>query len=581
MLNPIRYISRTFNTILADINSDSELVDTPSWWKRLIAGVGDVASMWNNAVANDNILSTAFTRRAVVELCRWIGYTVSPQTTASGTMLFYLKDGTTAPLTLSVEELVGQTRGSISATAKQVEARASVSLAALEYEDVNMAINPVSGNVLPTVRTFVTGEKVVPTGTVPTGLVSGTSYYAIAETGGLKFASSLTNAKAGTFLAISGSTGTVTLTLLSVAVAGYQQESKSASTVGTASTEEWQKFDLPDAMILEDTVKVEDAVDTYTRVDSFIDSTAASTHFVLIYRSDGSAYIEFGNGVYGKIPTGDIVVSRSVGGGVNSNITPLYAVEVYAGSSTNIEGCTNVTSLVGGMDAEDSETAKRLAPATVKAQNRFVTEEDGEALAEKHSPVSQVSVLRNEYGALSCKVVTVAIGGGQLSAPLQADLQAHLIERSLLGSIDVRVEDATITTENVVSAFKAKSGYTYAERRPYFILAWKLFLSEAGKEIYNVYVSEGLSGAVDRINDIFTESFGSDDETVESILVRFGDLSEYRVFGCTIDYSDPIAFIQSAVPGIDSMTYSSPAFPVTYSDDEISTYGSITVTELV
>ena len=45
MGNPIQYTSRTFQTILADINSDKELADKPEWFKRMIAGVGDVMSM--------------------------------------------------------------------------------------------------------------------------------------------------------------------------------------------------------------------------------------------------------------------------------------------------------------------------------------------------------------------------------------------------------------------------------------------------------------------------------------------------------------------------------------------------------
>lgn len=581
MINPIRYISRTFNTIISDINSDSELVDTPAWWKRLIAGIGDVISMWNNAQANDSVLSTAFTRRAVVELCRWIGYEVSSQSTSYGTMLFYLKDGTTAPLTLATTELIGQTRGSVAVTAKQVESRASVSISSLETESVNMGVTPVSGNVLPTARTFVTGEKVVPTGTVPTGLTAGVSYYAIAATGGLKFATSLANAKAGTYVSISGSSGTVVVTLFSVSVTCYQQESKADTVIGIGSTAEWQQYDLPDTLILKDSVVITDSVDTFTRVDSFIDSVSTSAHFILIYRSDGSAYVEFGNGTYGKRPVGNITAKRAVGGGVNSNITPLNSIEVYAGSSSVVEGCTNVTAFTGGEDEESIETARRLAPATVKAQDRFVTEADGEALAEKYSPISQVKILRNEYGPLSCKVVTIAIGGGQLSGALQTALETYLIARSALSSIDVRVENATITAENIVSAFKAKTGYTYAERRPYFLLAWKLFMADSSKEIFDVYQSDGLASAIGRINSIFTESFDTDDATVETILERFLATEDYRTFGCTIDNSDPIAFIQNALPGVDSITYSAPTFPKTYADDEIPTYGTLTVTEIV
>ena len=82
--NPVQFTSRTFNTILADINTDPELVDKPDWWKRIWAGIGDVLSVWENATANNAYLRSAFTRRAVVDLCRLIGYELTEQVTASG-----------------------------------------------------------------------------------------------------------------------------------------------------------------------------------------------------------------------------------------------------------------------------------------------------------------------------------------------------------------------------------------------------------------------------------------------------------------------------------------------------------------
>ena len=63
MSNPIQFTSRTFESILNDINSVAELVDKPNWFKRLIAGIGDVASMWVNALANNLLLRTSYTRK--------------------------------------------------------------------------------------------------------------------------------------------------------------------------------------------------------------------------------------------------------------------------------------------------------------------------------------------------------------------------------------------------------------------------------------------------------------------------------------------------------------------------------------
>ena len=65
-INPIQHDSETFNTILNDINSDTELIDTPEWYKRIIAGLGDVMSVQRNATANQSFLRTAFTRTSML-----------------------------------------------------------------------------------------------------------------------------------------------------------------------------------------------------------------------------------------------------------------------------------------------------------------------------------------------------------------------------------------------------------------------------------------------------------------------------------------------------------------------------------
>ena len=119
MTNPIQYTSRTFQTILADINSDKELADKPEWFKRLIAGVGDVMSMCLDAQANNNYLETAFTRDAVKKLCQLIGYRLGVHTTSAGKLKFYLADTTVFPITVTKKDItIEQTKGRLVANVK-------------------------------------------------------------------------------------------------------------------------------------------------------------------------------------------------------------------------------------------------------------------------------------------------------------------------------------------------------------------------------------------------------------------------------------------------------------------------------
>lgn len=169
--SPIKYTDRTFLTILNSINRVASLADKPEFFKTLVAGVGDVVSFINNAQANDSYLGTAFTRRAVVELCRLISYEIPNAKTSLGTMLFYFPSTVSFPFTVAAEDLVGTTRGTVAISAKRYEARAAVTFT--EETDVSdITSNPPSSNQIVVSRDFLTGEKVRITtaGVVPTGL---------------------------------------------------------------------------------------------------------------------------------------------------------------------------------------------------------------------------------------------------------------------------------------------------------------------------------------------------------------------------------------------------------------------------
>src|ERR1035437_9864541 len=87
--NPIRYTSRTYQTILSDINTDAVLAQKPNWFKRLIAGIGDSISIWLNSMVNLMFLRTSYTRSAVQDLCQLIDYYMAGQVTSTGQVMFY------------------------------------------------------------------------------------------------------------------------------------------------------------------------------------------------------------------------------------------------------------------------------------------------------------------------------------------------------------------------------------------------------------------------------------------------------------------------------------------------------------
>ena len=585
MSSPIQLTSRTFQSILDDINSDADLRDKPEWFKRIWAGVGDVLNWYINAQANNSFLRTAFVRSAVEDLTELIDYALSPRSTSSGIVLFDLVSTVSFPVSIPVGDLVAQTAGSVSASAKRFESRDALSITS---QVTGAFTGDHTSEELTVSRDFTNTEKVrlTTTGTLPAGLALLTDYWVIRSSATvIQLAASRAEALAGTAVPFTDNgSGTHTWNLLSAQLTMYQQRSIASHIAGLAvATAEWQEIDLADKYVLRDTLAVTiNSVDwpvlgTGVLSDSHVFSESSDKHVRLLFNTDESSKLRFGDGTYGEIPGGfDVYVEYAIGGGVDSNASA-GAVAIYAGADADIESVYNVVATTGGGNAEALATAKILAPLLLKARDRFVTTEDGEALALAQAGVSQVVVNKNAFGILSAQIVAIATGGGNLSGAAKTALQTYLIARTILESIDVRVEDATITSQAVTSAAKMVEGYTYATVEPYIELAWQLFFSETGKEIKDDYDENGIASAVVLINSIFTASFGSGDYTKIQRLIE--NLTP-RTFGTDIQESDALAYIDSFVEGVDYVTITLPAFPIALADDEITTDGALTLTEI-
>ncbi len=591
--NPVQYTSRNFNSVLSDINSDTELVNKPNWIKRLIAGILDVASVWINALANLMFLRTAYTRQTVADLCELIGYTLSAQQQSSGTCLFYVSSlsGTAIfPFTVQLADLVAKSQGNVNTSALQFEAQGSaVTFSLTQYTFT------ASGNNLTVSHNFLySGWKirvsVISPGVLPTGLLSTLDYYIIyVNSTTIQLANSLANALSGVCITLSSAgSGTLEITMYSQAVTLYQQKSlSSAVTIGNSDgVTEWQEFVLPDQFVLKATLAITINSLVWTLKDDFSASGSTDTHYILIPLSNNQFSVRFGNGVYGAIPGQySITAIYATGGGANSNVSSINRITVYAGSNTNITGVINATVFTGGADQETIANAKRVAPLLLKARDRFVTIEDGIALMLNYGGVAQAQVIANAYGILSCQAMGIATGGGQLSSALKTALQTYLTNRTILQSITVQVTDATITQISIDINVHLLTGYVWANVEDYVNLAMLMFLSEAGQQILSNYQSLGIASTVILINLIFSTSFGVNDYNQISIL-----LNNYipQTFGNTIQQSQFEGFLQFSIDGISYIIINGFAkgtskpvvnnLPIVLTSDEISTPTGCSIT---
>lgn len=591
MSNVIKTTSRTYNTIIADIDTDVDLRSKPRWWKRIWAGVGDQINRMLDVVYNLVFLRTSFIRRAVTDLVNLIDYDMTPQSTSSGTQRFNIDPTISFPLAITKNDLAATTSGSVAVAAKRFEARVDQN-----FTPPAETFTADAGSDLLTVATvYDTGDvvRVSTTGTLPGGLSVSTNYWAIyiSDTT-IKLATSKDDAESGIEIDITSvGAGVHTVTNYALKVSAYQQKLADDYVIvgqsdGVAA---WQKYDIPDINIIDDQISVRIAGDIWVSKTTLIDSSGTDKHYRIYHNSDNTTYIKFGNGTYGKIPAAaDIEILWAVGGGADSNVFGNYKVDLYAGSSSTVLTTDNITDMTGGADEQTIDDAKNIAPLLLKARDRFVTVEDGIGLVLAAGGVTKVQINKNVFGLLTCQVLIVPSGGGLPSTALKDSVELLLESKTLLNdaegsTIDVTVVDPTYVIVAPTSAFKAKSGYVFADVKPFYDLGWQLFFSEVTDEIIQLNRTS-TTDARNYINTKFSTSFILADEGKLKIMIDaldpdIGGIGS-RDFEETIQDSDIKGYLDIFIEGVDYLTISSPSFPIVLTNVEISTIGTVTTTEI-
>lgn len=578
--SPIQYTSRDYNTILNDINAIPDLASKPEWFKRMIAGVGDMLSMINNAGVNNAYLRTAYTRQAVVDLCQLIGYQVPDAQTSEGTVLFYLNPSrVNFPKTILKQDLVALSSN------LRFEANNNITQSLTTFQSNNQQM---VNNRLLVDRDCVDGEKVRLSGVLPQGLNVNQDYYVIRwSSTSISLATSPQNVQFRRVVSLTippVDAGTMTLTLYSVRVTCTQQESKYDVLVGTSDgNTAWQEFTLPDLGVLQGTIKIAINDEEWTLVESLIFSRAMEQHFQYIQMLDRQSRISFGNNQYGAIPANfPIIASYSIGGGSASNVRQIGAVNVYGGGDGDVNGVFNATQMLGGSDPQSLEMTKRIAPATLKARDRFVTTQDGETIAITLGNMAIAKCFPNAFGLLSARIIAIAKGGGNPNYSQQQTLQQLLIDRSVLNSIDVRVQDANIMEENIALSIFFSSGYSISEVSDLLRIGCFIFFSETSQELMDEYLSTGTSGVISLLDAYQNVQVTTDMTDTITRLMEALMRTGARFFGERIQESTVISFLQGNIYGIEYMQVSlGRAFPIQYAVDEISSLGSVTIYEIL
>lgn len=224
--------------------------------------------------------------------------------------------------------------------------------------------------------------------------------------------------------------------------------------------------------------------ETYNEVETFAYSKPTDAHFIMVSAEDGSIYLLFGDGKFGKKPAegaavvGNIYITQ----GSKGNTEAMAITGNYQGCSySNLDAG-------GGSDYEDFETLKRRIPLSVKTLGVAITRQDYVDLATQIAEVSQAA-MDTTNGRLFNLYIS-AVGGGQPTG-LTTKVKNYLLQHSPLNTwLNVMFAGQSKMILNI--EVTGKPSYKYDDIRNSIVSA-----------LAKAYPIDGPIGGKVRLSDIY------------------------------------------------------------------------------
>lgn len=253
----------------------------------------------------------------------------------------------------------------------------------------------------------------------------------------------------------------------SVSVAVEQSEARSDTFIST--DEPNQSFTLKHTPFLDGSldalgqITAEDG--PYMKVSTLLGSKSTDRVFLIDVDQLDRGYIQFGDGVTGAIPHGELTVNYKIGGGLKGNvevdhITIVEDAVFYSDSQPAPVSVTNLQAASGGADRMSLAEARMLAPASLRVLTRTVTKEDFETVAKSVRGVARaLMVTSNEFAGIqenTGRLYIVAQGAKLASGRIAPDAPSQALLDAVKAEIDTN-KPSTITFSYVMYAAAFKS----------------------------------------------------------------------------------------------------------------------------
>jgi len=414
---PVDYMARDYDSLLKSMR---DLIPTklPEWKEfeneadfgnvllELFAHMGDILSYYQDRAINESFLSTAQTRRSIIQHLRLIGYKLATAAPASASLTL------TVPGTCN--EIITIQKGDAFATKSQ---QYSPSVRFEYTREVAMEID--CSTLIP-----VAGKKTISNIPVEEGRLVENE---ILSTSDGRANQRYTLAHGGLILRSLGQ---------------GQQIQK-------------------DVILL---TELGGVVEEWRQQDSLSFSREGQRDYVIEIDENDQATVIFGDGAFGAIPSpgSQIRVTYRVGGGLKGNVVAGSIQTIVDAPQLTLVGAkvTNLEAATGGAEREDIGDAVRHAPSVFRSLKRAVTADDYEALALEFTGVGKVRAEGTNWNTVSLFVAPQ--GGGHVSDVLEANLLAYFEDKRPVSTL-IEIQDVDYVQIYVTAEVDVESYYSADE----------------------------------------------------------------------------------------------------------------------
>jgi len=152
------------------------------------------------------------------------------------------------------------------------------------------------------------------------------------------------------------------------------------------------------------------------------------------YNENQTYTVDFGDGVFGKIPPNGSEITYSVIT-IGEDLGNVPANSITSCSDSIVTGIVSSTQGIGGNNGDDLETIKNKLKQWDSIQNRVVLASDAKFLTSNYPGIEFVKVKTNNT---VYNIYVIPFGGGTMSPTMIADLTEYLTKRAVQ-TLDINV----------------------------------------------------------------------------------------------------------------------------------------------